>query len=102
MRAVDTAWDPNPDIEAATVLGDALRAVGYTTDAIEELLGEDGPAADLADSVVFERRLPSSPIATGLKLLLLERPVAAADATAAPGTGGLDAPPPIGVAPARG
>ena len=63
------AWDPNPDLAAATALGDALRAVGYTTDAIEELLGDDGPSADLAESVVLERRLPRSAIATTIRLL---------------------------------
>jgi len=88
---VDNAWDPNPDRAAATTLGDALRAVRYTTDSIEELLGEDGPAADLAESVLFERRLPSSTIATTLKLCLLQRPVPADDAARALGTDGVEA-----------
>jgi len=74
MPAID-AWDPNPDLEAAARLRDALRAVRYSTKAIEELLGEDGPSADLAESVLYERRLPSSPIATAIRLLLLQRPV---------------------------
>ncbi|HEV8460303.1 MAG TPA: methyltransferase [Gaiellaceae bacterium] len=68
-----------------------MRAVGYTTDAIEELLGEDGPSADLAESVVFERRLPRSPIATTVKLFLLQRPAPIADVTAALGAAGVDA-----------
>ncbi|HVC87949.1 MAG TPA: methyltransferase, partial [Gaiellaceae bacterium] len=78
-----SAWDPNPDLAAAATLGNALRAAGYTTEAIEELLGDDGPSADLAESVVFERRLPSSQIATAIRLLLLQRPVERADAAAA-------------------
>jgi SAM-dependent methyltransferase len=85
------AWDPNPDLEAATTLGNALRAVGYTTEAIEELLGEEGPSADLADSVVLERRLPRSAIATTIRLLLLQRPVTATDATAALGRDAVEA-----------
>ena len=85
------AWDPNPDVVAATTLGDALRAVGYTTAAIEELLGEEGPSADLAESVVLERRLPRSAIATTIRLLLLQRPVQAADAGEALGAAGVDA-----------
>ena len=84
-------WDPNPDHAAATTLGDALRAVGYTSESIEELLGEDGPAADLSDSVVFERRLPQTPLATTLKLLLLERPVSTTDAVDALGRDAVDA-----------
>jgi protein-L-isoaspartate O-methyltransferase len=90
MAAV-SAWDPNPDLDAATTLGDALRAVGYTTEAIEELLGEDGPSADLAESVVLERRLPPSAIATTIRLLLLQRPVETTDAAAAVGRDGVDA-----------
>jgi len=70
-----TTWDPNPDLSAATALGAALRRVRYSTEAIEQLLGEDGPAADLEDSVLYERRLPSTPIAAVIRLLLLERPV---------------------------
>jgi len=81
-------WDPHPDVDAAGSLGTALRAVGYTTDAIEELLGEDGPSTDLAESVVFERRLPSSPLATTIRLLLLERPVRRGDAFSALGDDG--------------
>lgn len=89
--ALVNAWDPNPDLDAATMLGDALRAVGYTTEAIEELLGEDGPSADLAESVVLERRLPRSAIATTIRLLLLQRPVDVTDATAALGRDGVEA-----------
>jgi len=84
-------WNPNPDLDAAATLGEALRGVGYTPEAIEELLGEDGIAADLEDSVVFERRLPRSPLATTIRLLLLQRPVAEADARAAFGPVGADA-----------
>ena len=85
------AWNPNPDLAAAARLGDALRAVGYSTEAIEELLGEDGPSADLAESVVLERRLPPSPIATTIRLLLLQRPVAHSAAVTALGPAGVDA-----------
>ncbi len=85
------AWDPNPELGAAARLGDAVRAVGYTTEAIEELLGEDGPSADLAESVVLERRLPRSGLATTIRLLLLQRPVGTTDAAAALGREGVDA-----------
>jgi methylase of polypeptide subunit release factors len=85
------AWDPQPDLDAAVTLGAALRAVGYTTDAIEELLGEDGPSADLAESIVLERRLPRSALATAIRLLLLQRPIGATDAEAALGRDGVEA-----------
>lgn len=96
------AWDPNPDLDAAATLGDALRAIGYTTEAIEELLGEDGPSADLAESVVLERRLPRSEIATAIRLLLLQRPVDATDAAAALGRDGVEALLSIGLVTAEG
>ncbi len=68
-------WEPTFDADAAAALGRALRASGYTTAAIEELLGEDGPAADLGDVPVFDRRLPERKTATVVRLLLLQRPV---------------------------
>ena len=86
-----SSWNPNPDRDAAAALGDALRSVGYTSEAIEELLGEDGPSADLAESVVFARRLPRSAIATTVKLLLLQRPAPVADVTAALGAAAVNA-----------
>src|SRR5437899_9143960 len=100
--ALVNAWDPNPNLDEAARLGDALRAVGYTTEAIEELLGEDGPSADLAESVVLERRLPRSAIATTIRLLLLQRPVAATDAAAALGRDAVDALLSIGLVTADG
>jgi methylase of polypeptide subunit release factors len=84
-------WNPNPDLDAATALGQALRAAGYTTEAIEELLGEDGPSADLAESAVFERRLPDTGLAPVLRLLLLQRPVREADLGASLGGDAVDA-----------
>jgi SAM-dependent methyltransferase len=69
-------WNPTPDGEAAAALGDALRDVGYDGEAIEELLGEDGVAAERGDSVVFARRLPDDELGDAIRLLLLNRPVA--------------------------
>lgn len=70
-------WSPEPDHEAAASLGDLLREIGYDGDTIEELLGEDGIAADLDDSVPFALRLPDDELGDVLRLLLLNRPVAA-------------------------
>jgi methylase of polypeptide subunit release factors len=71
------AWDPTPDLEAAAVLGDKLRAVGYTEDAIVDRLGDDGPAADREDVTAFGRRLNDhDDLDEVLRLLLLNLPVA--------------------------
>ncbi len=78
-------WEPTFDADAAAALGRALRASGYTTAAIEELLGEDGPAADLGDVPVFDRRLPDRKLATVVRLFLLQRPVGEEAAEAALG-----------------
>jgi len=84
-------WMPTYEPEAAAALGRALRSVGYTTKAIEKLLGEDGPSADLDDVPVLARRLPSSRLATIIRLFLLELPVGEDAAAAALGSGGVDA-----------
>jgi methylase of polypeptide subunit release factors len=84
-------WDPTPDRPAAVALGEALRRTGYDEQAIEALLGEEGAAADLGDSVVLERRLPETELATVLRLCLLQRPVEERAAAAALGVAGVDA-----------
>jgi methylase of polypeptide subunit release factors len=84
-------WDPNPDLEAARTLGDALRAAGYDERAIEERLGEDGVAADLGDSAVHERRLPADELSPVIRLFLLQRPVRVREARAALGRDPVDA-----------
>ena len=76
-------WDPQPDRDAAARLGNALRDSGYDGETIEELLGEDGLAADLEDSVVLARRLPDDTLGDTIRLLLLGRPVPAASFPAA-------------------
>src|SRR3954454_14027984 len=68
-------WEPKIDLDAAAALGDALRDTGYDTDAIEELLGEDGIAADLDDAVPYALRLPNDELGNTIRLLLLNRPV---------------------------
>jgi methylase of polypeptide subunit release factors len=68
-------WDPTPDVDAAAALGDALRDVGYDGEAIEELLGDDGVAAERGDSTVFARRLPDDELGDAIRLLLLNLPV---------------------------
>lgn len=69
------SWDPTPDLEAAVALGKDLRRLGYTEDAIVDRLGEDGPAADLAEVPLFDRRLGDDELAHVIRLLLLQLPV---------------------------
>ena len=68
-------FDPIADLDAAAALGDALRAVGYDEDGIVELLGDDGPGTDETEVPVHERRLDSSPLASVIRLCLLQLPV---------------------------
>jgi methylase of polypeptide subunit release factors len=53
-----------------------LRSVGYSGEAIERLLGEDGISADRGEAVVFARRLPRDELGDAIRLLLLARPIA--------------------------
>jgi methylase of polypeptide subunit release factors len=79
-------FDPVADLEAATALGDALRAIGYDEHGVVELLGEDGPGTDETEVPVHERRLDASPLAAIIRLCLLQLPVPVAtvgDAVAA-------------------
>jgi len=79
------------DRTAAATVREALADVGYGERAIVKLLGEDGPGADASDVPVLERRLPDSPLATVVRLLLLQRPVREADAARAVGADGVAA-----------
>ena len=69
-----------PDLRAAAVLGRALRALPYNEESVEELLGDDGPAAGPSDVPVFDRRLPDTPLANAMRLLLLQLPISRAAA----------------------
>jgi SAM-dependent methyltransferase len=84
-------WMPSYEPEAAASLGRVLRSAGYTTTAIEKLLGDEGPSADLEDVPVLARRLPSSRLANVIRLFLLQLPLDEVAAETALGAGGLDA-----------
>ncbi len=81
---------PVPDQEAARTLGAALRGAGYSETAVYDLLGEDAYSIDQDDALVEERRLPHSSVATLLRLLFLQLPVATGAALEAVGQRGLD------------
>lgn len=95
-------WDPVADAGAAATLGASLRDVGYSEAAIEELLGEDGPAADETDALVFDRRLPETRLATAIRLALLQLDVERRDATHALGEDAVEALVRAGLAVAEG
>jgi len=65
---------PVPDRAAARTLGEALRDLGYESDAISDLTGED--VAEREEVVVAERRLSESALESVIRLLYLELPVA--------------------------
>jgi methylase of polypeptide subunit release factors len=79
------------DAVAAERLGTTLRRVGYSEDAIHRLLGEDAYSSERSDTPAEERRLPDTPLATLVRLLFLQLPVAAEEAEAALGRAGIDA-----------
>jgi hypothetical protein len=61
---------PVPDRDAAQVVGSSLRELGYESDTISELIGDD--VAEREEVVVAERRLSESPLETVIRLLYLE------------------------------
>jgi methylase of polypeptide subunit release factors len=68
-------WEPIPDQEAAAAVGEALRAIGYDEDAIEDRLGEEGIAAEGGEALVHAFRLDADELGDAIRLLLLARPV---------------------------
>ena len=83
--------EPVADRGAAATARAALERIGYSERGVVELLGDDGPAADREDVPVLDRRLPDSPRAAAIRLLLLQLPVPEADATGALGDDGVGA-----------
>jgi len=94
--------EPIADRRAAAAARTALDGVGYTERRIVELLGDDGPGADLADVPVLARRLPDTPLATVISLLLLQLEVPEEDAVLALGPDGTGALAALGLAERRG
>ena len=92
------SWEPIPDRAAARTLGDALRRIGYSEDAVVELLGEEGYGITRDDVPVGERRLPDTRLGTVVRVLFLQQPVPTADVTHAIGRAAVDALEAIGVA----
>jgi SAM-dependent methyltransferase len=70
---------PVVDLPAARALGAALRRVGYTEDAVHELLGEDAYAAGDRLVPVHARRLPATRLGAVVRALFLALPVTAGE-----------------------
>ena len=102
VQVESTAVEPVADRRAAAAARAALDAVGYSERRIIELLGEEGPGADESDVPVLTRRLPSSPLATAIRLLLLQLEVAETEALSALGDDGIGALATLGLAERRG
>jgi len=92
------SWHPVPDRAAARALGDALRRVGYTEDAVIDLLGEEGYAITRDDVPVGERRLPDSRLGTVVRTLFLQQPVPTTDVAHALGRAAVEALEAVGLA----
>jgi methylase of polypeptide subunit release factors len=71
---------PVPDRVAANELGDALREVGYSDNALERLLGEGAYSIERDQAPIDERRLPDSPVGMAIRLLFLQLPVSRSSA----------------------
>ena len=82
---------PVPDRAAAAALGSALRKVGYTDEALDDLVEEDGFSGEPEETLVAERRLPRSKLGTTIRLLGLQLAVPRKDAVAALGAKAVDA-----------
>ena len=85
------SWHPVPDRAAARILGDALRRIGYSEDAVVELLGEEGYGITSDDVPVGDRRLPDTRLGTVVRALFLQLPVPADDLAHALGRAAVDA-----------
>jgi methylase of polypeptide subunit release factors len=83
MRSVD----PVVDIPAAMRLGAAVRRLGYTEDAVGDLLDDD----DVENPTVGERRLPRTGLGTAIRVFFLQLPVAKRDAVRAFGADAVEA-----------
>ena len=85
------SWHPIPDRAAARVLGDALRRVGFTEEAVTDVLGEDAYGLTRDDVPAGERRLPDSRLGTVIRAVFLQQPVPAADIAHAIGRAAVEA-----------
>lgn len=97
VQSTDTTF-PIPDAHATAALRRSLRALDYCEESIEDVLGDGATGADEPDVPVYDRRLPASPLATAIRLFLLQAGVDSDDARAALGAPGVDALLAIGLA----
>jgi methylase of polypeptide subunit release factors len=86
-----TSAYPIPDHDAARTLGDALRRVGFSENAVHEALGEDAYSIERDAAPVEARRLPGTPVGTAVRLLFLQLPVPTEVASRALGGRAVDA-----------
>src|SRR5665213_671677 len=89
--SVAMSWHPIPDRAAARVLGDALRRVGFTEEAVIDLLGEEAYGLTRDDVPVGVRRLPDSRLGTVLRAFFLQQSTPTADVTQAIGRAAVEA-----------
>ena len=66
---------PNLDTGAASVLGSALRRVGYTEQRISDMVGDDAWSNESDDVAVAARRVAPTRLGTVVRALFLQLPV---------------------------
>ena len=87
--------EPVADVAAARWLGDALRRLGYTEDAVADVFEDDD---ETENPTIAERRVPKTPLGTAVRLFFLQLPVSKREASRALGAKGVDAYGAIGLA----
>lgn len=88
---------PFVDLTAARTLGDALRRLGYTEDAVLSSLGEDAYGGG-EDVPLLLPRVPDSKLGVAIRALFLSDPVSVDEAAAALGRNAVDALATLGLA----
>ncbi len=81
---------PHDDRVAHAPLREALAEAGYTHEGFERALGRFAPSPAPAERPLAERHLPEGPLATLIRLFVLEGEVGRADAEAALGALGVE------------
>lgn len=88
---------PTMNPAAARTLGNALRRIGYSAEALESLL-EDDESNEREDATVADRRLPRSRLGNAIRVLYFQLPIGRDDAIRALGREGVEAAEAIGLA----
>src|SRR4051812_24372488 len=76
IRPVPETWQPSADRTAAAALAAILTDVGYSEEAVEDVLGESAYESGRAELPVLERRLPATALGAVVSACFLGTPTA--------------------------